>query len=517
MTQTLEQAPVADLDGTAASLQNEAGDAPRDGGRARGIGRGASGGAAVAGLVIALAAAAASAAYLTFPHAAVFHAVPRSAGSAAVPVIALAAVIAAIAAWRAARRLLRNTKGADGLTKLAAIVAMSVSATGMWAFFTRFVPGIDAYGRVPIFAFLELATFAFALRARDNMRDFGSSGLDGNLMWVLTGVNSFLASLASTSIAEALFRLTPPVVAALLWERGLVSERRRSRPRKENEGITWRVSPRRLLVRLGLADPGEETVGEAAIRRRITSLALAAGRAASLDAAGVTDGRRYQRADRRLRKAMFAAIEHTDLASSPQLQQQLLSQVLMLRSPRDLVSVNAASPWARIGGGDQDERRRGRRQPGSDRRDRTEDDQRKDQDRRGGQDGGPDGQQDDSPAGQLIDELSQAWRRRDFSRTHELLAGRADYADLAGRLAGATWFGGKRVLLLTALYAQPDAIQSPARAVAWLAGVAPGKQIEKKEIREVREAMAATWEAAGFPGPAAGAPAGPGQQDSEAA
>jgi len=33
-------------------------------------------------------------------------------------------------------------------------------------------------------------------------------------MWVATGTSAFLASLASSSVAEALFRLVPPLVAA---------------------------------------------------------------------------------------------------------------------------------------------------------------------------------------------------------------------------------------------------------------------------------------------------------------
>jgi len=503
MTQTLDQPPVTAPGGALPGLdQAPAGDGAAPQGR-RGWLRA---GGAIAGLAVALAVVAAAAAYLTWPHAGLFARVPRHAagwaGWAAAPA-ALVAVLAGVAAWRAARRVLGKSRGADVMTVLAASVAMAVSATGMWAFFARYVPGIHLYARVPIFAFLELATLACALRARDNMRDFQASGLDGKAMWILTGINSFLASLASTTVAEALFRLTPPVVAAFLWERALVSERKRSRPR-EREGITWRVSPERILVRLGLADPGDQTVGQAAARRRLTVLALATERAAALDAADITEGRKYDRADQALRRAMRAAVEHTNLASDPGLKQELVSKILILRSPRDLVTLDAGSPWAQLIPG------HGDRQPGSGRRQAGKDPRKPGDDQRAGRDGdrepGSDGDHDAgggaTPAGHLATELARAQRQADGTRIHSLLAGRDDYADLARSIGERGGLGSKRMLAAIGMYAARGAVESPAKVLAWVAETVPGQagKVDKKTVRDIRVVIMPALRAAGYAG-----------------
>ena len=314
-------------------------------------GRAVKGALTAIGLVLALAVTAMAAAYLTFPHAAVFHRLPVAVPGGLVAAGALGAMIAAVAAWRAARRLLHGSKSANVLTVLAATVATIVSATGMWAFFAAYVPTIPVLVRIPIFAFLELSTVAEALRARDNMREFGSSGIDGLAMWVLTGTSAFLASLASSSVAEALFRLAPPLVAAWLWERALVSERRRRADRGQREEITSRISPKRILVRLGLAEPAGQTLGETAAQRRIMVLALAAEAVAALEDAGAGPGdRRHQRAERRLRTALRQAVELADLAGSPARQTALVNQLRILRSPHDLVTLDAESPWAQLAG-----------------------------------------------------------------------------------------------------------------------------------------------------------------------
>jgi hypothetical protein len=445
-----------------------------------------------AGLGLALAVVAAAAAYLTFPHAALFRQVHGTVLAGLVPAGALAATIAVVAAWRAARRLLEGRKSAEVLTVVAATVATVVAASGMWAFFAAYVPTIPVWVRIPIFAFLEVAVLSEAFRARDNMRDFGSSGIDGLAMWALTATSAFLASLASTTPAEALFRLAPPLVAAWMWERALVAERRR-RPERAHDGdkkITWRMSPQRLLVRLGWADPDGRTVGEAAAQRRITILALAAERCAALDAAGISAGSwRRDRADRRLRSALRQAVEHAGLADDPTLQMSLVRQIKILRAPQDLVTLDVDSPWAVLAGP--------RREPRDDRRRREE---RREERRNPG--GG-----DDGDFGRQAAELAKALRQRDAGQVHHLLAGRDDYAELVRWLARNE--GPKRLMALAAMYAVPDTItmQSPAKAVAWVAGIVPGKpgEIDKTEIRRLRELVEPVWVALNYPGPAAAA------------
>jgi hypothetical protein len=458
-------------------------------------------------LALALAVVAAAAAYLTFPHAGVFSKVHGTVLTALVPATALAAIIAAGAAWRAARRQLEGRKSADVLTVLAATVAMIVSATGMWAFFERYVPTVPVLIRIPIFAFLELSTLAEALRSRDNMReevrralDEGrepDSGLDidGLAMWVLTGTSAFLASLASTTVAEALFRLAPPLVAAWMWGRALVSERRGASRGKRRKS-TWRISPERILVRLGVIDPAGKTTGEVAAQRRITILALAAEQAAALEAAGLRpgDGRR-DRADRKLRVALRKAVDEADLATNRDRQMALVAQLRILRAPQDLVTLDTESPWAQLAGH--------RRTPPPDRRRNDEREDRRDDDRR--EDRRQDGAGDGSPLGQLAEALSQALRQQDFDQVHELLAGRDDHAALVSWLGRNGKFGAKRLMAVAAMYAAPGTMTSPAKGSAWVAGIVPGKpgEVDKAEIRRLREQIEPVWTARNYPGPAA--------------
>ncbi len=130
------------------------------------------------------------------------------------------------------------------LTLVAASVATTVAMTGMWRFFGVTLHFSGAL-RILLFAFIELAVVTSAVRARRNMRDIHTAGIDGAAVWILTGLSAVLSSLDARSPAEAVFRLAAPLVAAWLWERGLAVERRRATGRR----IHWRLTAERVLVR----------------------------------------------------------------------------------------------------------------------------------------------------------------------------------------------------------------------------------------------------------------------------
>lgn len=484
-----------------------------------------------AAMLVALAAVAAAAAFLTFPRAARIGHLSQRDIAWLVPVAALAATIVAAAAWRAAQRLFRNHPAEEIATVVGAIVATGTSATGMWAFFVTYVPTMPPALRVFFFAFLEIFTFAEALRARANMREFESAGVDGAAMWAGAAASAFLSSLASTTIAEALFRLFPPLAAAWLWERTLVTERRRTRQRgqRQKRQIQWRISPERVLVRMGWAEPTGRTLGDVAAQRRITQVALAAERAASLDAKDASPGRRG-RADRRLRTALRLAVEHADLATDQDRQQQLVSQLAALRGYQSLISVAPAAPWDLLAGDQQD------RDGGQDRgepgpagalpadfgalagdlvefmtafRDElrllvqnparggasdTEDDPPPN----------PGGVYDDAgkapgkDCGDLVEALARSLRAADGPGIHALLSRRDDYPELAR--AAASSGKPKRLLVLIGLYAT-GRLTSPAAVTQWVAGQVsgPAGQVDKNEVRQVRGIVESVWADAGYP------------------
>ncbi|MEV4173955.1 hypothetical protein [Nonomuraea sp. NPDC049709] len=227
------------------------------------------------------------------------------------------------------------------LTIVAAAIATGVSAQGMWRF-TGDVLGLDGPLRILLFAFIEVAIITSAVRARRNMRENFSAGIDGIAVWALTVLTAVLSSMDARSLPEAVFRLAAPLVAAWLWERGMAIERHRIRGTK---GINWRVTPERILVRLGLAEPTDRTATEVDAQRRTNRIALAVLRADDLQAGDASE-RRQRRAVRAFRKALAQGVEHINLASDPAQQQAVLAKIDTLRSTDALLARRRVADWA---------------------------------------------------------------------------------------------------------------------------------------------------------------------------
>jgi hypothetical protein len=248
-------------------------------------------------------------------------------------------VIAAVIAIRALRK--SSQAGADVLTWVAASIATAVSAQGMWQFTARTLDvhwSLRALG----FAFIEVAVVTSAVRARRNMREQYTAGPDGVAVWALTALSAVLSSLEARSAPEALFRLAAPLVAAWLWERGMAIERRRTLGKGR---IHWRVTPERILVRLGLAEASDRTAGEVDTQRRLTRVALAAKRVRDLTGAGARP-RRLAAARRGLERAYTAAAAHTPLARDKAVQMALGVETAALYDAEALVSLTPASAWS---------------------------------------------------------------------------------------------------------------------------------------------------------------------------
>ncbi|WP_242659485.1 hypothetical protein [Thermostaphylospora chromogena] len=228
----------------------------------------------------------------------------------------------------------------DVLTIVAASIATGVSAQGMWNF-SGDVLGFDGPLRLLLFAFIEVAVITSAVRARRNMRENYSAGIDGVAVWVLTSLTAVLASMDSRSLPEAVFRLAAPLVAAWLWERGMAIERSRVTGRSR---INWRITPERIFIRLGLAEVSDRTAGEVDAHRRLTKVALAAKRARALREAGASE-RKMRAALAKLDQAMDQAIEHTGLAFNPERQKALLAQIGALYNTSKLIDLAPPVPW----------------------------------------------------------------------------------------------------------------------------------------------------------------------------
>lgn len=229
----------------------------------------------------------------------------------------------------------------ETLTIVAASIATGVSAQGMWRF-SGDVLGFDGPLRVLLFAFIEVAVVTSAVRARRNMRENFSAGIDGIAVWALTVLTAVLSSMDARSAAEAVFRLAAPLVAAWLWERGMAIERHRLRG---TSGIHWRFTLERVLVRLGLAEASDRTAGDVDRQRRITRVALAVLKVDDRRTAGASD-RKQRSALTRFRARIAQAVEHAGLASDPEQQQALLAQIDTLRSADTLIGRRQIARWA---------------------------------------------------------------------------------------------------------------------------------------------------------------------------
>lgn len=242
---------------------------------------------------------------------------------------------------RTIRRLVTGRQAEDVLTLIAAGIATVVAMTGMWRFFGD-VLHVSGPVRALTFAFIEIAVFTSALRARRNVRESHThtAGIDGVAVWALTGLSAVLAALDAGSIRGALLRLSAPMVAAWLWERSMAVERRRATGRS----INWRLTPERVLVRLGVAEATDRAATDVDAHRRLTRVARAAKHLRGLQHAGAASWRR-RRALRRLDAAMARAVEHAGLASDPGRQAELLAQLGALYGAAALAEVTPETPW----------------------------------------------------------------------------------------------------------------------------------------------------------------------------
>jgi hypothetical protein len=251
---------------------------------------------------------------------------------------------ACLIVWSTRRNRATKTserRGENVLTLVAAALATAVSSTGMWRFFGH---SLHLYGplRIALFAFIEVGMLAEALRARRNVRDpeIGSAGVDGIAVWALAASSGLFSAMDAGNLPGAAFRLGAPLFAAWLWERGMAIERRKSGGRR----IHWRITPERILVRLGIAEASDRTASEVDAHRRLAQLARAAKQVRALKD---TDGKsgRKARAAQRLDRAMDRAVEHAGLAADSERQKSLLAQLGALYNASTLADLAPTAPW----------------------------------------------------------------------------------------------------------------------------------------------------------------------------
>lgn len=233
----------------------------------------------------------------------------------------------------------RQIKSDKFLTFLAAGVATGVVATGMWKFFGDVLNIANPYARVALFAFFEIAMLASAFRSRrfrleraarrDHNPNYEENRIDvdGIAVWVLAGLSGLFAAADEHTTAGKAVRVVAPLLAAWMWERGLAGELMQFV--RGNKTLNLRVTPERVLVWLGIAEPSGREVGEVDRRRRVAQFARTAHRHNLFLEQGKT-GWRVSWTKWRLRRLTESANEHLKLATDPVLLGEVRAQLALL-------------------------------------------------------------------------------------------------------------------------------------------------------------------------------------------
>ncbi|MFT9784711.1 hypothetical protein ACMZ5E_00520 [Streptomyces rhizosphaericola] len=267
------------------------------------------------------------------------------------PLLLAAGVPAAFAlvlvAWTIRRRGTRPQKRLGGpAVKVAALAALgctAYSADTSWRFAADYLDMAGTAERAGMFAAAELALFATALMARQNLATQGAPGLPGTLVWVITGVQVIPAYAESGPVGGTVRAFVGPVMAAMLWHLAMGIELRLHTPGAASHGllaVLGREVRERLLSRLGIAARDRD----AAQITRDRATARAVDLAARL--AERTPERREDWRGRRLARRLSKAVARASVGTDPLQRTQLLDQLAARRHALALATVPLPSPWS---------------------------------------------------------------------------------------------------------------------------------------------------------------------------
>ncbi|MEU3616909.1 hypothetical protein ABZ725_32090 [Streptomyces sp. NPDC006872] len=267
---------------------------------------------------------------------------PVIAGAVALPVLAVF-----VGGWLTLRRrarvgTARSSAPAVRVAALAALGCTAYSADTSWRFAADYLDMAGTAERAAMFGAAELALFATALMARQNLTTQGAPGLPGVLVWMITSVQVIPAYAESGLVGGTVRAFVGPIMAAMLWHQAMGIELRLRKPGAASHGILatlGREARERLLSRLGIAERDRDAAQITRDRATAKAVALAA-RLAELSAQS-RQSWQGRRITRRLSKALAKAGVGTDL----QQRRELLEQLAARRHATALATVDLPSPW----------------------------------------------------------------------------------------------------------------------------------------------------------------------------
>ncbi|MGW2046259.1 hypothetical protein ACWCPF_13895 [Streptomyces sp. NPDC001858] len=261
--------------------------------------------------------------------------------------VPVTAVAMALTAWALRHRRTHPQKRLGGAAvKVAALAALgctAYSADTSWRFAADYLDMAGTAERIGMFAAAELALFATALMARQNLATQGAPGLPGILVWAITTVQVIPAYAESGPVGGTVRAFVGPVMAAMLWHLAMGIELRLRTPGAASHGLIatlGREARERLLSRLGIAvrDRDAAQITRDRATDRVVSLAARLAERTPEQ----QQNRRGRRLTRRLSKAIGRAAVGTDSAQ----RDKLLGQLAARRHALTLVTVPLPSPWS---------------------------------------------------------------------------------------------------------------------------------------------------------------------------
>ncbi|MFI0711286.1 hypothetical protein ACH4SK_11625, partial [Streptomyces inhibens] len=261
--------------------------------------------------------------------------------------IPVAAVALVLTGWAVRRRETRtqNRFGSPAVkvAALAAVGCTAYSADTSWRFAADYLDMAGTAERIGMFAAAELALFATALMARQNLATQGAPGLPGTLVWVITGVQVVPSYAESGPVGGTVRAFVGPIMAAMLWHQAMGIELRLRTPGASSHGLVatlGREARERLLSRLGVAARDRDAAQITRDRATARAVALAARLAERTPKQ--QQGWRGRGLTRRLSKAIGRAGVGTD----PLQRGKLLDQLAARRHALALATVPLPSPWS---------------------------------------------------------------------------------------------------------------------------------------------------------------------------
>ncbi|MGW0770634.1 hypothetical protein [Streptomyces sp. NPDC002676] len=258
-----------------------------------------------------------------------------------------AALVLVLTGWTIRRRGTRPQKRLGGpAVKVAALAALgctAYSADTSWRFAADYLDMAGTAERAGMFAAAELALFATALMARQNLATEGAPGLPGTLVWVITGVQVIPAYAESGPIGGTVRAFVGPVMAAMLWHLAMGIELRVRTPGAASHGliaVLGREARERLLSRLGIAARDRDAAQITRDRATARAVALAARLAER------TPEQQRNWRGRRLTRRLSKAVGRASVGTDPLQRAQLLDQLAARRHALALATVPLPSPWS---------------------------------------------------------------------------------------------------------------------------------------------------------------------------